>query len=140
MDVENIEYEGRRLGFIIRGHLQDYGREFLSNDDDFLQLGYLHLKQDEWVDPHEHKPVQRLVHKTQKVVYVISGKLGIAFYKKKRKIKEVTLNEQDLIVLLEGGFGFKSLIDNTKIIEIKQGPYLGLEQDKEKFVPEQGEN
>jgi mannose-6-phosphate isomerase-like protein (cupin superfamily) len=136
LSKENIEYEGKRLGFVIRKVFNIEKREFPSPEEDFIQTGILNLKKGEWVAPHIHKPRNSIIDKTQKVIYVLSGKLKIYFYKDKKKIKEVDLNMGDLIVLLRGGFGFESLEDNTKIIEIKQGPYPGLEGDKEKFKPE----
>ena len=137
MDVEQIEHEGKKLGYVLRGHLKERGRNFPSQEEDYLQLGFLNLKKGEWVLPHEHKPLERKVLETHKAVYVVSGSMKFHFFDNKKKIKEVKLNGGDLIVLMKGGFGFEALEDGTKIIEIKQGPYPGLEKDKEKFSLEE---
>ena len=41
------------------------------------------------------------------------------------------MKEKDIIMLVHGGHGFKTL-KNTEMVEIKQGPYI-LSKDKIKF-------
>ncbi|MHA1381691.1 MAG: hypothetical protein ACTSRG_25255 [Candidatus Helarchaeota archaeon] len=56
--------------------------------------------------------------------------MQVTFYNRiSQEISEATLNDGDLIVLLSGGHGFKFL-EETKMIEIKQGPYTGRDNDK----------
>ena len=135
MRIESIENKGRRFGYVVRGHLDEQGRKFPGPNEDFMQVGYLNLKKSEWVTPHRHKECARSISKTQKVVYVVSGKVRLHFYEDRKKVREIELEPGDLAVLISGGFGFESLADKTKIIEIKQGPYLDVEHDKEKFEP-----
>ena len=47
-------------------------------------------------------------------------------------ISEV-LEEGDFIILISGGHGFK-MLEETEIVEVKQGPYIE-KKDKEKFHP-----
>ena len=42
------------------------------------------------------------------------------------------LNKGDVILLANGGHGFK-MIEESEIIEVKQGPYIGS-LDKERFA------
>lgn len=39
----------------------------------------------------------------------------------------------DVLVLVDGGHGFR-MTEDTVLVEIKQGPYLGLD-DKARFAP-----
>ena len=137
MELEDIFYKNKKLGYVIRGHLDNPGRKFPSQEEDNLQVGILNLREDEWIEPHIHKETGRKLNATHKVIFVVEGKMAFYFYNEdKKKIKEVLVEKGDLIMLMNGGFGFKALEDNTKIIEIKQGPYPGLENDKIKFEPE----
>ncbi len=136
METEDITHEGNRLGYVLRNLHGEKGRKFPSKEEDFLQIGVLELEKGEWIHPHIHKDSERKINKTHKVVYVVSGKMEFYFYHLGRKVKETIVSEGEIIFLLEGGFGFKALEDETKIIEIKQGPYPGLEKDKEKLFPE----
>lgn len=61
------------------------------------------------------------------------GKMEAVLYNEKgEKIKSVILNTGDTILLLSGGHEF-NIQEDSKIVEVKQGPYLGVEKDKEYF-------
>ena len=60
------------------------------------------------------------------------GKIKTIFYNKdKKRNGDIILEEGDVILLLDGGHGFE-MLEDTVLMEIKQGPYLG-ELDKERF-------
>ena len=48
-------------------------------------------------------------------------------------VEEIILKEGDMAIMAYGGHGYKILEDNTKIIEAKNGPFVGVEADKIKF-------
>jgi len=63
-------------------------------------------------------------------IYIICGKLKVDFYNKNRKIyKSAILSSKDMITLIKGGHGFKTL-NKTQMIEVKQGPF---KNNKEKI-------
>jgi quercetin dioxygenase-like cupin family protein len=129
---ELIAFKGKRFAYIIRKEEKIYGKKFFSNSEDFLQVGYMNLKKSEKIVPHTHKTFKREVTDTQEAIYVISGQMKVKFYEERVKIGEKVLHAGDLIVLLGGAHGFEFLEDTT-IFEIKQGPYINCEADKEKF-------
>lgn len=45
---------------------------------------------------------------------------------------DTVIGKGDLIVLLSGGHGFE-ILEDTKFFEVKQGPFIGTDNDKEKF-------
>ncbi|MCC7051508.1 MAG: hypothetical protein IT239_07015, partial [Bacteroidia bacterium] len=55
------------------------------------------------------------------------------FDNKQHYIQSTILNAGDVILLSDGGHGFK-MLEQSEIIEVKQGPYCG-EQDKVRFEP-----
>ena len=63
----------------------------------------------------------------------IINKTDISLFKR-HGIKKITcaiLNEKDIVMLVDGGHGFK-VIKDVEMIEVKQGPY-NLIKDKVKF-------
>ena len=71
---------------------------------------------------------------TTEVIFILNGKLRVDFYSNKNKkyyLFSKIVNEGDILMLINGAHGFK-VIKNTKIIEIKQGPYDEV-NDKLKF-------
>lgn len=62
------------------------------------------------------------------------GKVRVNFYDSNCKYQKCTVVEQgDVILLAGGGHGFE-VLEDTVMIEIKQGPYAG-ENDKTRFEP-----
>ena len=130
MSIEIIDYNNQRYACIIRKDINIEGKKFFSSPKDFLQVGYMNLKKDETLRPHIHKPQNKNIYENQEVLYLVSGKMKVSFYDKiPKKINEAYLTSGDLIILLSGGHGFKFLED-TIMIEIKQGPYNGQNNDK----------
>lgn len=120
------------LAIIIRSSYQKDGIEFFSNDKDSQQLGYMKRPEGYLIIPHRHNLVQREVKLTQEVLFIKSGKIRVDFYDNQQQYIESTiLNQGDIILLCDGGHGFK-MIETSEIIEVKQGPYCG-EEDKVRF-------
>ncbi|MGO6684024.1 hypothetical protein AB9E03_33825, partial [Rhizobium leguminosarum] len=63
-----------------------------------------------------------------------SGVVRVDFYSDAQEYYESSiLRAGDVILLAFGGHGFE-IIEESEIIEVKQGPYAG-ESDKTRFVP-----
>ncbi len=74
------------------------------------------------------------MHLTQEVLLIKSGKVRVDFFDNEQQyIKSTILHPGDVILLSDGGHGFK-MLEQSEIIEVKQGPYCG-EQDKIRFTP-----
>lgn len=60
--------------------------------------------------------------------------MRVDFYDENRNYLESTILEaRDVILLAYGGHGFE-MLEESEIIEVKQGPYAG-EMDKVRFEP-----
>jgi hypothetical protein len=68
------------------------------------------------------------------VLFIKSGKVRVDFYSTEQEyITSRILYKGDVILLANGGHGFK-MLEQSEIIEVKQGPYCG-EMDKVRFSP-----
>ena len=86
------------------------------------------------IPPHTHNLIERKVTFTQEVLIIRSGKVRADFYDDDQNyIKSSLLFPGDVILLASGGHGFQ-MIEESEIIEVKQGPYCG-ELDKVRFDP-----
>jgi len=132
--IEKIFNNQLLLSIIIRKEFQKDGIEFFTNDNDSQQLGYMQRPKDYIIPPHRHNLVPREVHLTQEVLLIKSGKVRVDFFDNQQLyIKSTILYPGDVILLSDGGHGFK-MLEQSEIIEVKQGPYCG-EQDKIRFTP-----
>ena len=77
---------------------------------------------------------QRELLRTQEVVFVKDGRIRADIYTEKEKfLKSVELGKGDTIILLNGGHGYEILEDNTKVLEVKNGPYVGAGKDRKRI-------
>ncbi|MFN5417569.1 MAG: hypothetical protein ACK5B9_10970 [Flavobacteriia bacterium] len=130
--VERISFKTLELAIIIRSTFQKEGIEFFTNDDSSQQLGYMNRRENYVIEPHRHNIIPRAVHLTQEVLFIKSGKVRVDFYDNEQNyLKSKILFAGDVILLSDGGHGFK-MLEQSEIIEVKQGPYNG-ERDKVRF-------
>jgi len=132
MTIERISYDKRLLAIIIRSDFSKEGIEFFTPDDFSQQLAYMNRPAGYVITPHIHNKVQREVFYTQEVLFIKRGKVKIDFYDDSRNLIDTKiLITGDVILLASGGHGFE-MLEQTEMIEVKQGPFAG-EQDKVRF-------
>jgi len=132
--IENVTHNEKLLSVIIRVNYKSEGIEFFTPDDFSQQLAYMNRAKDYVIPPHVHNAVQRDVHFTQEVLVIKSGKVRVDYYDDdKNYLESRVLNQGDVVLLAYGGHGFE-MIEDSEIIEVKQGPYAG-EMDKVRFDP-----
>jgi hypothetical protein len=132
--LDFINHNKLRLAIIIKYNYFNTGIHFFTNDNDSQQLGYMNRPEGYEIKPHRHNLVPREVHMTQEVLYIKSGKVRVDFYSNDQLYLESRiLSKGDVILLSDGGHGFK-MLEPSEIIEVKQGPYCG-EMDKVRFEP-----
>ena len=130
--VHQIKHNNKTLAIIIKDNYTSEGIEFFTPDDFSQQLGYMNRKKGYAIKPHVHNLIHRDVTLTQEVLIIKKGKVRVDYYDDNKNYLESTiLNGGDIILLADGGHGFE-MIEDSEIIEIKQGPYAG-ENDKVRF-------
>ena len=130
--IEKIENKKKLLSIIIRANYESQGIEFFTPNSFSQQLAYMKRDKNYIITPHTHEKVQRNVQFTQEVLLVRKGKVRVDYYDDKNKYLESRiLNQGDVVLLAYGGHGFE-MIEDSEMIEIKQGPYIG-KQDKINF-------
>jgi len=132
--VENVLHNEKLLSVIIRANYKSDGIEFFTPNDFSQQLAYMNRAKDYVIPPHLHNAVQRDVRFTQEVLIIKSGKVRVDYYDDNRNYLESrVLYQGDVVLLAYGGHGFE-MLEDSEIIEVKQGPYAG-EMDKVRFEP-----
>lgn len=110
------------------------GLNFFSEDEDFIQVGVWGYGAGKELKAHIHNEVKREVQWTQEVLFVRSGKLRAnIFNTNEEKVAELEVGAGDVIILLRGGHGYEILEENTKVLEIKNGPYVGADEDRRRI-------
>jgi hypothetical protein len=132
--VEEIKHNETLLAIIIRSNYHSEGIEFFTPNDFSQQLAYMNRPKDYIIEPHTHNEVKREIFLTQEVLLIKSGKVRIDFYLSNQSyVFSKVLLKGDVILLADGGHGFK-MLEESEIIEVKQGPYVE-NKDKTRFTP-----
>ncbi len=130
--IENIIHKEKLLSVIIRANYKSNGIKFFTPNDFSQQLAYMYREKDYVIPPHVHNAVQRNVHFTQEVLVIKSGKVRVDYYNDdKNYLESKILYQGDVVLLAYGGHGFE-MLEDSEMIEVKQGPYAG-EADKIRF-------
>lgn len=130
--IERIMEGERELALIIRTEFKAEGIHFFTPGTYSQQIGYMNRPQGYEIAPHVHNAVSREIQFTKEVLFIKSGKVRVDFYSDDQAYIESTiLNKGDIILLAYGGHGFE-MLEQSEIIEVKQGPYAG-DLDKTRF-------
>ena len=125
--IEQIFDEYRMIAIIIYAEHQSEGINFLTPPNLSQQLATMKRPKGYKISPHIHKPVPRQVQYTQETLFLKKGKMRVNFYDENRKfLEERILKTGDVILLVSGGHDFL-MLEETEMIEVKQGPYAGAE-------------
>jgi len=132
--IDTITYKGQLFGIIISHRFNEPGIHFFTENQLSQQLAYMKHPAGKLIEPHVHNPVPREVHYTQEVLFIKKGKIRVDFYNNDQVyVESRTLETGDTILLATGGHGFE-MLEETEMIEVKQGPYTG-DEDKTRFTP-----
>ena len=128
--IEKVELQGRELAIVLRNEFDAEGVHFFTAAENPLQLGLHKHKKGATLKPHVHLNTVKTIDSIQEMLHVEYGKVEVDFYSDEGvQIGSTTLRMGDTILLMSGGHGFR-MLEDSKIVEIKQGPYGGTEEDK----------
>ena len=113
---------------------EDYDKEknFVTEDSQEFQLASFNLKKDEEILRHYHPEQERTIYNTSEALVLLNGKLNVSIYDANQElIKNENMENGDTCLLISGGHSIK-LLEDSKFIEVKQGPYY-FDADKIRF-------
>ena len=130
--IENIVHGLEPLALIIKAEFNEPGVHFFTPDSFSQQVAFMKHPAGYKIAPHVHNMVNRQVLYTQEVLLIRRGRLRVNLYSSSKEfITSRDLEAGDVILLCGGGHSFE-MLEETSMIEVKQGPYAG-EDDKTRF-------
>src|SRR5262249_3547431 len=104
---------------------------FVTAGDATLQLGFIVYPAGATIARHVHREVERRVVGTPECIVVRSGRCELDIYTDDlERVATRELGPGDVVLLLPAGHGFR-LLEDTILLEVKQGPFLA--DDKHRF-------
>lgn len=126
-----IKHKGEIIAYVFRKNLNVKGTKFLTPDESTLQVGLLEHTSGTEIKAHLHPTEKK--HKisiSEEFLFVERGQIMVSLFSEKWKpVKKVTLSKGDSILMLKGGHGVK-VLKKCRVIEVKQGPFLGNKTTK----------
>jgi hypothetical protein len=120
------------LTYIIRSSFIPIETTFLTPPEFKQQVGYIVYKEGGEVSRHTHRALERQLTGTSEVLVVKKGHCLIDIYNDAHDlVASRELWTGDIMLMVGGGHGFR-MIEDTVFLEIKQGPYTGLDE-KDRF-------
>jgi hypothetical protein len=130
--VEHIGWNDKPLAYIIRASFLPERITFLTPPEFKQQVGYIVYPAEGEIARHVHRSLERHLVGTSEVLIVKKGRCLIDIYNDDRELVATReLHPGDIMLMVGGGHGFR-MLEDTVLLEIKQGPYTGLDE-KERF-------
>lgn len=121
---------GETIAIIVKNSYKKDGVNFLSKSHFPLQLGVNSYSTGDKIKPHIHLDKTVTIKTCQEIAFIKNGEVVVHLYDSNRVLFDsFNLSTGDLIFFVSGGHGFE-ILEDTTIIEVKQGPYFGKDQDK----------
>ena len=123
--IETITCGLEPIALIIRADYDEEGIHFFTPASFSQQVAYMKHPQGHRIRPHVHNMITRQILYTQEVLLVRKGRIRVNLYNSSKIfVGERILKTGDLILLCGGGHSFE-MLEETSMIEVKQGPFAG---------------
>jgi hypothetical protein len=130
--VEKIYWKEQCLAYIIKASFLPEQTTFLTPPEYKQQVGYVVYPAGGQIQRHVHRPLERHLVGTSEVLMIRQGCCEVDLYNDERQLVATReLREGDIMLMVGGGHGFR-MLDDTVLLEVKQGPYTGIDE-KERF-------
>lgn len=129
---EVISWKDQALAYLIPATMYPDQTTFLTPNEFNFQVGFVVYPAGGEVKRHLHKKLERHIKGTAELIMVKAGTCQIDIYNEDRElVTSRELGPGDIVLTLNGGHGFH-MRDDTVLLEVKQGPYSGVDE-KDRF-------
>jgi hypothetical protein len=130
--IETITHGLEPLALIIRAGYDQPGIQFFTPANFSQQVASMRHPAGHKIAAHVHNLQLRQVLYTQEVLFLKRGQVKVNLYSSDREfIGSRIIGAGDLILLCGGGHSLE-MLEESSMIEVKQGPYAG-DADKTRF-------
>jgi hypothetical protein len=130
--VEHITSNQVLLCILIQDELLPESTTFLTPPEFKQQVGYIVYPAGGEIARHRHRALERKLVGTSEVLVVKKGRCLLDVYDDEHRLVATReLRPGDIMLMVSGGHGMR-ILEDTVLLEIKQGPYTGIDE-KERF-------
>lgn len=123
--VETVTHGLEPIALVVRAEFDEPGIRFFTPDSFSQQVAVMRHPAGHRIRAHKHNLVARQILYTQEVLFVRRGKVRVNLFSSAGEpLGSRILEDGDLILLCGGGHSLE-MLEETTMIEVKQGPYAG---------------
>jgi hypothetical protein len=123
--IEKITKNDCVFATIIRSDFKTEGIVFFTPHESTQQMAYMNRPKGHLIDAHKHGYEERFITQSSEVLIVKTGKVKVFIYDEHDEFYAETIIQKGDVILLSGcGHGFE-MLEDSEMVEIKQGPYSG---------------
>ena len=120
------------LAYIIRAEIRTDETTFFTPPEFKQQVGLVVYPKGGVIQRHRHRALERHLVGTSEVLLLREGRAEVDIYNDDNAlVTTCELRPGDVMLMVGGGHGFR-MLEDTVFLEIKQGPYTGIDE-KESF-------
>lgn len=128
--VETVEYNGIKYAEVIWADTSVDHTTFFSPPESSFQFGLLAHRAGFVEPPHYHKEISRTIVDLQQMFVVQRGVVAVQLFSDEGNLlREIVMHPGDAIALIHGVHAIR-VIEDMQCLSVKQGPFLGTENDK----------
>ena len=131
MIKEFRDSKGKIMAIVIPKEHKANGIEFFTKDEDYMQVAAMGHPAGYVIAPHYHNIFPRTVDYTCESLIIRNGAMRVTLYDDMKPLHTFDVSAGDILTMYSGGHGF-DVTEDIDMVEIKQGPYLGV-NDKTRF-------
>ena len=106
------------------------GSRFFTPPELDLQVAVQERRRGERVRPHTHRRHERVIASVSEFLYVEHGRVLLQIYDEHWQLcTETVLSQGEMVLLLRGGHAL-TVLDDARLVEVRQGPFAGTALDK----------
>ena len=107
-------------------------RNDIAPEEEYIQVSARKIPKGLKIKEHKHLINKRTIDYTQEAWVILEGSILAKFYDiDDTLIFDTIINKGDCAILFRGGHSLEALSEKTILYEFKNGPYMGINYDKE---------
>lgn len=123
--IQVYEAHGRQVALLVRRAYRPAATRFVTPDDFKQQVGFVVAPAGRVIPTHTHRNTERRVVGMSELLIIREGRCLVDLYDDGRAhVATVELATGDLLLITSGGHAVRFL-EETVVLEIKQGPFTG---------------
>ena len=129
-NIMRIESNGQTYAMFIKAGYDPPGVDFVTKNEDEFQLGVMRREKGYRVQAHTHPLYPRMTQGISEFLFFRKGKAKVMVYDEDwKKLAEVIMEAGDCLLFLRGGHELE-MLEETSMVEVKQGPFMGVASTK----------